>query len=79
MPSSPQPTQSPAEECRRLFKPKLKRGEVLALGERYGISKTTMRALIEGAGAPVKREVYGGQTRGYFDREQLIRQLFREA
>lgn len=65
-----------AEKCRGVFPPKLKRAQVMEMGAQFGITEWTMRCLIEGKGAVVKVEKFGGQKRGYFDRERLIEQLF---
>lgn len=64
-----------AEQCRRDFTPKLKRAQVLEIGRKFGFSAHLMRQLIEGPEATIKREVYAGQARGYFNLEDVLRQL----
>jgi len=63
---------STLEQARKDFTPLLKRGGVLDLGARLGITERTMRLLIEGADAPVKRHEILGKPSQYFKLEDVL-------
>ena len=71
-------------EARRLYAPKLRRGEVISLCSLFGHSESVARSFIEGPDASVKGKAYGPPTRCvkgeivackrrlHFDREEVI-------
>ena len=63
------------EQARRDYKPLIKRGEVMELGARLGITESTMRLMIEGEDAPVERQTFGGQSRGYFKLDDVLKAI----
>lgn len=63
------------EQARHDYRPLIKRGEVMELGRRLGITATTMRLMIEGEDAPIKRQTFAGQQRGYFKLEDVLGQI----
>lgn len=63
------------EQARRDYKPLIKRVEVMELGARLGITESTMRLMIEGEDAPVKRQTFGGQSRGYFKLDDVLKAI----
>jgi hypothetical protein len=65
-------------EAQQKFPVRMRRGDVLSLGCRLGLSERTVRGLIEGGDAPIKGIIYEGTTRKYFDRDQVIRALFHQ-
>ncbi len=60
------------EQARREFTPLIKRGAVLALGAKFGFKERTMRLLIEGEDAPVKRHMILGKPSQYFKLEDVL-------
>lgn len=65
-----------ATQARHDYPPNLKRAAVLELGARCGLSRSTVRTLIEGADAPLKPRPLAGQTYGYFQLEDAIKTFF---
>lgn len=63
------------EQARLDYKPLIKRGEVMELGARLGITESTMRLMIEGEDATVKRQTFGGQSRGYFKLDDVLKAI----
>lgn len=73
-----------ADQARKDYPLKLRRAAVLEMAARFGYSENSVRKLIEGrkateteaAVAPVlQRKTFVGQTRGYFDREEVLRAI----
>ncbi len=63
------------EQARREYKPLIKRGAVLELGSKLGLTEHTMRLLIEGAGAPVTRHEILGKPSQYFKLEDVLKAI----
>lgn len=61
-----------AEQARKDYKPLIKRAAVLELGEKLGITRRTMRLLIEGEDAPVKRHLILSKPSQYFKLEDVL-------
>jgi len=62
-----------AEEARRDFAPRVRYGDLLLMGQRFGLSEKTVRKLCEGQGAPVRKVIYPGSVRAYYDRDEAVR------
>lgn len=60
------------DQARKDYPPRLRRGSVIELGKRFGLSEHSMRQLMEGAEAPIRRVCFGRQSRGYFGRDQVL-------
>lgn len=54
------------------YPPLMKRGQVIELGRKLGMTTWTVRQLIEGPDAVLKPNVIGGQLRGYFKRNDVL-------
>jgi hypothetical protein len=65
-----------ATQARHDYPPNLKRAAVIQLGERCGLTRTTVRTLIEGPAAPLKPRLLAGQKYGYFLLEDAIKAFF---
>lgn len=63
------------EQARREYKPLIKRGAVLELGGKLGLTERTMRLLIDGADAPVKRHTMLGKPSQYFKLEDVLKAI----
>lgn len=63
-------------QARHDYPPNLKRAAVMQLGERAGLSRSTVRTLIEGPTAPLKPRRLAGQKYGYFQLEDAIKTFF---
>jgi hypothetical protein len=63
------------EQARKDYKPLIKRGGVLELGRKLGLTEYTMRLLIEGADAPVKRHTILGNPSQYFKLEDVLKAI----
>lgn len=65
-----------ATQARHDYPPNLKRAAVIELGERCGLTMSTVRTLIEGETATFKPRRLAGQKYGYFLREDAIKAFF---
>lgn len=63
------------EQARLDYRPLIKRGEVVEIGRRLGFTERTMRLMIEGEDAPVKRQTFAGQSRGYFKLDDVLKAI----
>lgn len=63
-------------QARDDYPPNLKRAAVIELGIRVGLSKSTVRTLIEGPTAPLRPRPLAGQRYGYFLLEDAIKTFF---
>lgn len=58
------------------YPPRMRRGQVIELGRKLGLSDYAVRKLIEGEAAPVRGIVYPGTQKQYFDRADVVQSLF---
>lgn len=63
------------EQARKDYKPLIKRGAVLELGRKLGLTEHTMRLLIEGVDAPVKRHTMLGKPSQYFKLDDVLKAI----
>lgn len=65
-----------ATNAKNDYPPNIKRSQVIELGKRAGLKEGAVRALIDGADAPLRPRCLAGQRYGYFRLTEVVAAFF---